>query len=190
MDLFLVYLICFGVGLVFTLVSAFMADVFGGHDAADVGGHEGAGGHAEAGIGASDMPGFSALSPTTIAAFVTAFGGFGMVFSKIEKTSSPWISVPLSAAGGFIIAALVLMLFRVVFRHTQASSEARVSKLVGTTANIITPIPPNGVGEIAYVNGGTRYTAPARSLSGAEIGNGKVVRISRIVGSQFYVELS
>lgn len=186
MDLFLVYLICFGVGLVFTLVTAFMADVFGGHDAA--GGHEGAGGHAEAGIGGGDMPGFAALSPTTIAAFVTAFGGIGMVLSKIQKTSSPWISVPLSAIGGFVIAGIVLVLFRAVFRHTQASSEARVAKLIGTTANIITPIPANGVGEIAYVNAGTRYTAPARSLSGAEIANGKAVRISRIVGSQFYVE--
>ena len=74
MDIFLVYLSCFGIGLVFTLVSAFMADVFGGHEA---GGHEGAGGHAEAGFSADDMPGFSALSPTTIACFVTAFGGFG-----------------------------------------------------------------------------------------------------------------
>lgn len=185
MDLFLAYLICFGVGLVFTIVSAFMADVFGGHD---VGGHEGAGGHAEAGFGVNDMPGFSALSPTTIACFVTAFGGLGMVLSKIEKTSSPWISVPLSAVGGFIIAALVLMLFRSVFRRTQASSESRVARLIGTTGTLITPIPASGVGEIAYVDGGTRYTAPARSLNGAEIANGKAVRIARIVGSQFYVE--
>ena len=186
MDLFLAYLVCFGVGLLFTIVSAFMADVFGGHDVG--GGHEGAGGHAEAGFGVDDMPGFSAVSPTTIASFVTAFGGIGMVLSKFEKTSSPWVSVPLSALGGFVIAALVLGLFRTVFRRTQASSEARVAKLVGTTANIITPIPANGVGEIAYVSGGTRYTAPARSVSGAEIGNGAVVRIARVVGSQFYVE--
>ena len=187
MDLFLAYVICFGVGLVFTTISAFTANVFGGHDV-DPGGHEGAGGHAEAGIN-QDMPGFSLLSPTAMASFVTAFGGLGMVFSKFEKTSSPWISVPLSALSGFIIAGLVVMLFRTVFRHTQSSSEARVSRLLGTTGTIITPIPANGVGEIAYVNSGSRYTAPARSLSGAEIGNGKAVKIARIVGSQFYVEL-
>src|ERR1041385_7923146 len=109
MDLFLVYLICFGVGLLFTIISAFMADAFGGHD---VGGHEGAGGHAEAGFGADDMPGFAALSPTTIASFVTAFGGFGMVFSKIEALRNPWINVPLSAGAGLVVAALVLLLFR------------------------------------------------------------------------------
>jgi membrane protein implicated in regulation of membrane protease activity len=177
MDLFLAYVICFGVGLVFTLVSAFMADVFGGHDGGGAG-HDGTGGHAEAGFGANDMPGFAALSPTTIASFITAF----------EATKSPWISVPLAAVGGLLIAGVVLALFRTVFRHTQASSEARVAKLIGTTGTIITPIPAKGVGEIAYVNGGTRYTAPARSISEGEIANGKAVKITRIVGSQFYVE--
>jgi hypothetical protein len=59
--------------------------------------------------------------------------------------------------------------------------------LVGSDATIITPIPQGGVGEIAYVQGGTRYTAPARSESGAAIGNGQTVRIHRIVGTQFYV---
>jgi hypothetical protein len=98
MDLFLAYVICFGVGLVFTLVSAFMSDAFGGHDVGGAG-HEGAGGHAEAGFGADDMPGFAALSPTTIASFITAFGGIGMVLTKFESTKSPWISVPLSAVG-------------------------------------------------------------------------------------------
>ena len=186
MDLFLAYVICFGVGLVFTIVSAFMADVFGGHDVG--GGHDGAGGHAEAGFGASDMPGFAALSPTTIASFVTAFGGIGMVLTKFEATKNPWISVPVAAVGGLLIAGAVLALFRTVFRRTQASSEARVSKLVGTTGTIITPIPAKGVGEIAYVNGGTRYTAPARSVNEGEIANGKAVKITRIVGSQFYVE--
>jgi len=189
MDLFLAYLVCFGVGLVFTLITAFMSDIFGGHDVGhDFGSHEGTGGHAEAGLGVDDMPGFAAISPTTIASFVTAFGGLGMVLSKFEKTRSPWISVPLSAIGGLLITALICMLFRAVFRRTQGSSEARVAQLLGVAATIITPIPAKGVGEIAYVAGGTRYTAPARSLSGADLGSGQAVRIARIVGSQFYVE--
>jgi len=185
MDLFLAYIICFGVGLVFTVVSAVMADVFGGHE---VGGHNGAGGHAEAGFDSNDMPGFSPLSPTTISSFVTAFGGIGMVLSKINATQSPWLNLPLSLIGAFIIAALVFLLFSTIFRRTQGSSEAKVGKLAGTVATIITPIPANGVGEIAYVNGGSRYTAPARSVSGGEINNGRAVRISRIIGAQFYVE--
>jgi membrane protein implicated in regulation of membrane protease activity len=188
MDLFLVYLICFGVGLVFTLVTAFTSHVWGGHDTdATSGDAPGADGHAEAGFGTSDMPGFSALSPTTIASFITAFGGFGMILSRIEATSSPWVSAPLSTLGGFAIAACVLWLFRTVFRRTQSSSESRVASLIGVTATIITPIPENGVGEIAYVQSGSRYSAPARSESGKAIGNGQAVKITRIVGTQFFV---
>lgn len=186
MDLFLVYVVCFGVGLLFTIFTAFLADVFGGHEAPGHG--EGSGGHAEAGVNSSDMPGFAVLSPTTIASFVTAFGGFGMVFSKVDRLRNPWLNVPLSALSGLVVAGLVLALFRYIFRQTQASSEANLSKLVGTAGTIITPIPANGVGEIAYVCAGSRYTAPARTLTGTTVPNGKAVRIARIVGSDFYVE--
>ena len=191
--IFLVYVICFGVGLVFTIVSAFMADVFGGHevgaDVGGMGGHEGIGadGHAEAGFGSHDMPGFSPLSPTTLAAFVTAFGGIGMVLSKFEATRSVFLSAPLSAVGGFGVAALVFWLFRAVFRRTQSSSESKVAEVIGLTATVNSPIAPTGVGEIAYIHNGSRYTAPARSEGGATFVNGQTVKITRIVGTQFYV---
>ena len=58
----------------------------------------------------------------------------------------------------------------------------------GTEASVVSPIPANGVGEIAYVVGGTRYTAPARMENGAAIGNGKLVTITQMVGTQFYVK--
>jgi membrane protein implicated in regulation of membrane protease activity len=186
-NIFWIYLICFGVGLLFTIISAFMADVFGGHDLhVDVGG-AGADGHAEAGFGSQDMPGFSPLSPTTLASFVTAFGGFGMIFSRIEATKSIWISAPLSALGGAVVAAGVFWLFSTVFRRTQSSSESRVATLIGVTATVITPIGENGVGEIAYVQSGSRYTAPARAESSVPVTNGQMVKITRIVGTQFYV---
>ena len=182
---FLVYLICFGVGLLFTLISALASHLFGGgHDAHVEGG---AGGHAEAGADSHDMPGFSPLSPTIIASFVTAFGGLGMIFSRIEATSSPWISAPLALLGAFVIAAAVLALFRAIFRSTQSSSESQVGSLAGQSATVITPIPAGAVGEIAYVQGGTRYTAPAREENGAPIASGRTVKITRVVASQFYV---
>ena len=182
-DLSLLYLICFGVGLLFAIISALFAGVFGGHD----GPVHGDTAHAEAGFGANDMPGFSALSPTTVASFVTAFGGFGMIFSKIPLLASPWLSAPLAALGGLGVAAAVLVLFRKLFSATQSSSEGRVGALVGHGATVETPIPANGVGEISYVQGGSRYNGPARADGGREIAAGTSVRIARIVGTQFYV---
>lgn len=182
---FLVYLISFGIGLFFTLISALTSHLFGGGHGAHL--EHGAGGHAEAGSGSHDMPGFSPLSPTIIASFITAFGGLGMVFSGIEATKNPWISAPLSLLGAFVIAAAVLALFRAIFRSTQSSSESLVSSLAGQIATVITPIPAGAVGEIAYVQGGSRYTAPAREETGAPIAAGCPVKITRIVASQFYV---
>lgn len=183
---FLIYSICFGVGLVFTIVSAVIGHFFGGGH--DVHSDVGTGGHAEAGYEQTGMPGIAPFSPTTIASFVTAMGGLGMIFSSIDATKSVWISAPLSVLGGLIIAAGVFFLFEAVFRKLQSSSESHVAELVGQSATIITPIPANGVGEIAYVQAGTRYTAPAREEHGAAIANGQTVRIIRIVGTQFYVQ--
>ena len=182
---FMIYSICFGVGLVFTVASAFLGHFFGGHDSdSDIG----TGGHAEAGFEHTGMPGISPFSPTTIASFVTALGGLGMVFSSIDATKHLWVSLPLSILGGTLIAAGVFFLFNLVFQKTQSSSESQVATLVGLSATIITPIPANGVGEIAYVQGGTRYTAPARDEAGAPVAAGQQVKITRIIGTQFYVQ--
>src|ERR1041385_7780846 len=124
---FSVYLICLGVGLVFTLVSAFFGHIFGG------GGHDGhvggSGGHAKAGVASSDMPGVSVLSPTIIASFITAFGGFGIILSQFKATKPAIISAPLAVLGGFVIAGAVLLLVRSLFSHTQSSSESKVASL-------------------------------------------------------------
>ncbi len=179
-----IYAICLVFGLLFTIISAFAGHLFGGHDGGDVG----TGGHAEAGFDHSGMPGISFFSPTVICSFITAFGGFGLVFTRIGLTSSPWLSATLAIAGGGAIAGGVFMVFNSMFKKTQSSSESRVSSLAGQIASIVTPIPENGVGEISYVQGGSRYTAAARSEKGAPIRAGSTVKITRIIGSQFYVE--
>jgi membrane protein implicated in regulation of membrane protease activity len=182
----IIYVACLALGLLFTIISAFMGHFFGGHDVhADVG----TGGHAEAGYDHSGVPGISFFSPTVLSCFVTAFGACGLILSRVESTRSVWISAPISAVAGLMMALLAFALFNYMFKQTQSSSESRVASLLGQTASIVTPIPENGVGEIAYVQGGSRYTAPARTETGSPVAAGKPVRITRIVGTQYYVEL-
>src|SRR6266702_4890833 len=180
----IIYTACLALGLLFTIISATAGHFFGGHEA---GGDVGTGGHAEAGYDHSGVPGISFFSPTVLSCFVTAFGACGLILTKIDATKSVWISAPISAMAGLIMATLAFLLFNWMFEKTQSSSEVRVASLVGQTASIITPIPENGVGEIAYVQGGSRYTAPARTENGKPVPSGKPVRISRISGTQFYV---
>ncbi len=180
----LLYAACLVLGLIFTLFSAIAGHFFGGHD-----GHMdvGTGGHAEAGFDHTGVPGISFFSPTVLASFITAFGALGLIFTKIEATSSVWISAPLSAVGGLGIASVVFWIFNTMFQKVQGSSESHVVSLVGMEATIITPIPVNGVGEIAYVQGGSRYNAAARSEGGEPIAAGQAVRITRVTGPQFVV---
>src|SRR5438093_9446246 len=133
---FLVYSVCFGAGLLFAIVSALLGHLFGGgHDAhVDIG----TGGHAEAGFQDTGMPGLSPFSPTTIASFITAFGGLGLIFSRIEATKRVWISAPLAALGGLVIAGGVFLMFNKDFSKTQSSSADRVATLVGVQVTVIT----------------------------------------------------
>jgi len=187
-DGMIIYTACLALGLLFTIISASLGHFFGGgHDGAV--GDVGTGGHAEAGYDHSGVPGISFFSPTVLACFVTAFGACGLILSHIDSTNKIWISAPISALAGVTMASLAFMLFNALFKKTQSSSESCVNSLVGITASIITPIPPNGVGEIAYVQGGSRYTAPARAESGGAVPAGRPVRITRVAGTEYFVEI-
>ncbi len=180
----IIYAICLVFGLMFTLISAFVGHLFGGHDAV------GTGGHAESGFSGDGVPGISFFSPTILSCFITAFGGFGLLYSEIPLTHSLWVNAPLAFVSGLLIALLVLWGMNKIFRSTESSSEGRVAKLIGQTAAIVSPIPVNGVGEISYEQSGSRYTAPARDEKGRAIASGQTVKITRIVGTQFYVEVT
>ena len=175
------YAICLVFGLVFTVFSAVAGHLFGGHDSI------GTGGHAEAGFSSDGVPGISFFSPTVLASFVTAFGAVGLICSRIAATSSVWINAPISLAGGLMVSFGVLWLFNAVFRKNQGSSEGHVNDLIGQTVAVATPIPENGVGEISYVQLGSRYTAPARLENGGSVPAGRTVIVTRIVGTQFFV---
>ena len=179
----LIYLLCLGGGFLFLLILALLGHFFDGAGHHDVG----SGGHAEAGADGSDGAGVSAFSPMIVAAFMTGFGAFGYLLSQIPATQSPVFSAPLAAVGAFAFSSVIVAALRMVFRKTQSSSESKVASVVGMTCTLGTGIPETGVGEIVYVQGGTRYTAPARAEDGKSIATGAAVIVTRIVGTQFFV---
>src|SRR5215831_8022185 len=124
----IIYIACLALGLLFTIISAFTSHFFGtgGHDGADVG----TGGHAESGYDHSGVPGISFFSPTVLSCFVTAFGACGLILSRVDATRSVWISAPISAVAGLIMALLAFALFNFMFKQTQSSSESRVGTLI------------------------------------------------------------
>lgn len=121
------------------------------------------------------------LSPITIASFVTAFGAFGLIsmglFEASSRTSLIWAVV-----GGLIIAVIAHFAFGYFLIAPQGSSEVRLIDVIGSSAEVITPIPGDSVGEVAFIAQGGRITYTAKSATSTAIPRGTTVIIEKIVG--------
>ena len=126
-----------------------------------------------------DVP---SLSPITIASFVTAFGSFGLLavylFNVSDRFSLLW-----AGGGGLVVAIIAHFAFGYFLIAPQGSSEITARDVMGLTAEVITPIPVAGVGEIAFVAQGRRITSSARSAGGVPIPKGELVSIQSFTGS-------
>lgn len=133
--------------------------------------------------GAQEAAGVSMLA---IASFVSAFGAFGLIAVTLFGAGTV-VSLLMAFVGGLVFGILG-QLFFVYILSTTISSEVRQAALVGLTAEITTPIPSNGVGQIAFVAKGSRHTFAARTTTASEsVERGTPVRIERIVGNIAYV---
>jgi hypothetical protein len=207
----IVYLIFFFIGLGFAIVSFIMSGLghFGtehdvdvghvdvdGHDV-DIGGHDvDVSGH-DVDIGDHDVGAhadsssagihLSPVSPITIAMFITSFGGIGFILQQFPGGGNLLISLPLALASGFVIAGAAFYLLYKIFSITQASSNYSRESVLDLEAEVITAIPADGVGEIAYTARGSRFSAPARSEEQVAIRKHAIVRMTQVAGSIFYV---
>lgn len=138
-------------------------------------------------VGAHDVSILS-LSPISIAAFITSFGGIGVIalaaFHTDGGTSLVWAVV-----GSIAIAIVSHVLFFYLLIAPQASSALTARGILGITAEVTAPIPGDSVGEIAYVAMGERHTATARSKDGRPIPRGSIVTIDGFSGTVVIVKI-
>lgn len=180
-----VYLFCFALGLIFAVISGILGGVFGGGDA-----HVPAGGH-DIDVGSpthvdSGNVHFSPLSPVTICMFITAFGGAGLLGKQVLEL--PFAGhLALATFAGIAVAVATFFLFAALFRATQGSSVVTQADTIGIDAEVTVAIPRDGLGEIAYVLRGSRYTAPARGVTGEPFPARQTVTVRKIVGGTLLV---
>ncbi len=121
------------------------------------------------------------LSPVTVASFVTAFGAFGLIATSLFEASGR-ASLLWAVAGGLVVAVIAHFAFGYFLIAPQGSSEVRVKDMLGTVAEVITPIPADNVGEVAFVAQGGRVTYTAKSAGGVPIARGTTVIIEKVAG--------
>lgn len=179
------YLICLGTGFLFALLGAIFGELAGhgfefGHDV-DAGGGPELGGHEfdVASPDGMDMPGASFFNMITLSTFVAFFGLSGLMGLWVLRLS-PLQSLVMALPIALAVAAAQFALYVKLFIKAQASSEATMSEILGCEAEVITTIPAVGMGEIAYVIKGTRYTGAAASSDEVEITRGTRVHVVNI----------
>jgi membrane protein implicated in regulation of membrane protease activity len=187
------YTICLFLGFFYGVFAGFFS-IVGGHT--DLGGHGGVEGPGHTGPEVSTMghePGavdsglhMTPLNPVVLAIFLVSFGGTGL--ATMHLFSWRYGSLAVAAPSGFVLAGITFLVFQKLFSIAQASSAPIQMEMVGKEAEIITPISTGGLGEIAYVRRGTRFTAPARSEDGGAVPSHTLVTVTRIVGGTYVVK--
>ena len=200
------YVVCFIAGLVLSAlafvsglhnVSLFDHDhIFGGH--AHGGhvhvshGHVHHHGAAHAKGGANDAAHgggsrfaviLSWLNMAAAMAFLTWFGGAGIVLQQV--TTWPSRLILAASIGGGIIGGSVINRFIQTLLRDEKPLEP--TSYLGVLAKVTSTIREGGTGEIVYTVNGTRQTAGARDVDGQAIAKGTEVVITRYEKGIAYV---
>jgi membrane protein implicated in regulation of membrane protease activity len=169
---FTIFLSIAGVGFVFLLVSLIFGEIFE---------------HFEGGFDHDldlDHGGPGILSTRVLSVFVTAFGGFGAVATHYGLAPAPASGVGF--ASGMLFASMIYAFARFLWSQ-QATSETRVSDLVGQTARVVVGIPSGGVGQIRCRIGEQLIDKIARARDDRAIPEYAVVRVLEVLGETVIV---
>lgn len=172
---------CFWFGLLFALAS-FLLGAFGGHDLHWHGlhAHHGGGTH----NGHAHVSPFNA---STLAAFLTWFGGAGYLLTRYSGLTAFTITAG-AALAGIVGAGIVFVgLARVIVPRLTVMRQEDFA-LEGVVARVTSTIQPGGTGEIVYTLGGTRHADGARSVNAELLEKGAEVVILRVDKGIAYVD--
>jgi len=170
----LIYAAIGAFGLLFLLVMLFVGEVFGGdHEVhpGDIGTDHGDVGH-EGG-------------PSIFSARIMAAFGVGGVIARYYELSHP-ASAGIGVVSGVVMASVVYQFAKLLYSQ-QASSEVRMTGLVGRTGEVSVGIPAGGVGQVTLEYGGERTTQIARAADGAAIQPGALVEVTALRGDSITV---
>ena len=162
--LMITFLIIGSVGFLFLLISFIVGDLFDmiglDFDADLDGGNE-----------------FGVFDSRVISVFLTAFGGFGAIGTSIGYGAVG--SLLFGLLGGVVFGAIVFFFGKFLYNQ-QSSSSVTMDDLIGRTAQVVVSIKPNQLGQISCRIGEERVEKVARTVGGAEIKAGSIVRIDSI----------
>jgi hypothetical protein len=189
------YLVCFAVGLAFSLLSFFTAGVrwhlhlphmphapvahgpvASGHPVSVKGGARGQAGQ------------ISPFNFVSFAAFLAWFGGAGYLLTRFWTI---WFALGLGIAllSGVTGAGIIYLFLSKVLMSEEENLDPIDYEMTGVLGRTSVPIRQGGTGEIIYSQAGTRKTCGARAEDGTAIAKGVEVIVTRYEKGIAYVRL-
>ncbi|MCL1844747.1 MAG: NfeD family protein [Defluviitaleaceae bacterium] len=166
----MLYFILFGIGAGFILISLVVGEL------GELGGFDG---------GSS---GFAFFKPKLIAVFLVASGAIGLILTpNLYFPGVGGIILFISVTGGLLTAGLFNRLVIIPLNRAQNTSAFNIQDTIGTTADVISPIPQGGYGKIRYNISGSVVTSPAKSEDGNQISAGTRVEIIYVEKNTYFV---
>jgi len=118
---------------------------------------------------------FHAWSPIVVSTVLFMSGASGIAATNLGLGGG-W-SLPPAFGAGLLVSAAALFGLNTMMRKLQGTCSYRNTDIVHRDAEVITPIPEGGVGEVAFIIQHTRRCGPARSADGAAVPRGARVTI-------------
>ena len=128
-----------------------------------------------------DGIGFALLQPKIIATFMLVTGGVGLALNAQNQfVLISAVILVISVSSGLLVAGLFYRFVIVPLRKAENTSAFKKEDTIGTTAEVVSPIPKGGFGKIRYSVSGSIVTGPAKSEDDSEVGAGEKVFIMDI----------
>jgi hypothetical protein len=187
-----IYLTCFGVGLVLSVLAfvgglghLHLGHLRLGHFGHHAGAHHGAVSHS--GLrGAGHAAHMSPINGFTVVAFLCWFGGTGYLLHHGNVFSNALVLL-FSAVSGLAGASLIFWFLTRVLMANERTLEPEDTEMTGVVGRLSGGIPAGGVGEILYSQNGARRATPVRSDDGSAMERGAEVIVMRHTRGVAYV---
>ena len=128
--------------------------------------------------------GLSPLSLPILAAFGTAFGGFGTIF-EVLNFGVLWTPILAAIFAGLVGGGMYVLMFN-VFVKTQAETRVDLTELVGYKGQVLVPIRTGQPGQVVVITEARGRTL-LQAIADQEIGTDEHVVIESVVGNSVKV---
>ena len=177
-----VYLICFAVGVLWSVATLVLGSFHFGHVHGHLHGHTHLPGMAKGHVGSGHSSHFAGshlaalVNPSCAAIFLAWFGGVGYLLTRHAGLAF-WLNIAFAVAVG-LAGALLLASFLRFLERREKSLDPMDYHMTGVFGRVASPIRAGGVGELIYIRDGARRCIPARSEDGTTIARGQEVIVT------------